>query len=122
AQADASGQARARIYVLDVDGILIDHCGLSLFFDAEVRVQQPNDPVTYVYDYSCEEGVSDIFPISEGTVVTGVITIKLTPLSNEGYIIVQESDIVPGGTAILDVQVLLSLSASELEDKLGFPL
>lgn len=103
--------ARVRVKVINLLGIEISPCGLSLFFDVKVRVKQPNDNgLVREFSYSCNEDLSAPIYIQPGTEVTGIISITGTPLSNGGTIIVKESDIDPNGQTILDISVTVDIS------------
>ena len=102
--------ARVRVKVIDIFGIEISPCGLDIFFDAKVRVKQPNSGgiVTEV-GYSCTDDLSEPIFIQPGTVVTGIIIISNTPFSNGGTITVQQGDIDPNGNTILEISVTISI-------------
>lgn len=102
--------ARVRVKVINLLGIEISPCGLDIFFDAKVRVKQPNSGgiVTEV-PYSCSADLSDPIYIQPGTVVTGIIIISGTPFSNGGTITVKQSDIDPNGQTILEISVTVDI-------------
>lgn len=101
--------ARVRVKVIDILGIEISPCGLSIFFDAKIRVKQPgSEGIITEVGYSCAEDLSDPIYVEPGTEVTGIITINNTPFSNGGTIIVTENDIDPEGT-ILEVSVTVTI-------------
>lgn len=101
--------ARVRVRVLNLLGITISPCGLSIFFGGEVHVKQPDSSEMTIVSYSCADDLSEPVFIQPGTEITEIISINGTPFSNEDTVIITADDI-KNDMIIIEVSVVIDFS------------